>query len=100
MKTLRENPATHVAGMVALIDLNVVVSVPDNTPVVCIPCRRLVVNVRRKAIAMSDHAIRPRPEMIVLAVQEQVIAPSHLERILAEKPSVSVVRILVDRRLL
>jgi hypothetical protein len=100
LKKLRENPVTHVAGMVAVTVLNVVVSVRDSTQVVCIHCRRLVVNGRPMAIAMSDLAIRLRLEMIVLVVHEQVIALSHLARIWVEKLSVSVVRILVVRRLL
>jgi hypothetical protein len=100
LKTPRENPVTHVAGMVAVIGLNVVGSVRDSTQVVCIHCRRLVVNGRPMAIAMSDLAIRLRLEMIVLVVHEQVIALSHLARIWVEKLSVSVVRILVVRRLL
>jgi hypothetical protein len=99
LKTLRENPATHVADMVAVTDLNVVVSVLDSTRVVCIPCRRLVVSVRLMAIAMSDLEIRLRPGTIVLGAHEPVIAPSHLGKILVEKPSVVDVRILVVRML-
>ena len=91
---------THVADRVVVIDLNAVGSVRDSIQVVCIPCRQLVVNARHRAIAMSDLAIRLRPETIVREVHEPAIAPSHLEKILAEKPSVSVVRILVVRMLL
>jgi hypothetical protein len=70
LKTLRGNPATHVADMVVVTGLNVVASVRDNTLVVCIPCRQLVVNVRLMAIVKSVLAIQRRPETIVLVVHE------------------------------
>jgi hypothetical protein len=89
---------THVADRVEVVTgLNVAVSVRDNTQVVCIHCRQLVVNARLMAIAMSVLAIQRRPAMIDLAVRERVIERSHLDEIWAVKLSVSDVRILAVR---
>jgi hypothetical protein len=99
LKTLRENPVTHVADRVAVTGRNVVVSVRHSIQVACIHCRQLVANARHKAIAMIDLAILLQLETIVLAARELVIGPSHLEKIWGVKPSVSDVRILAVRRL-
>jgi hypothetical protein len=98
LKTLRDpNPVIHVADRVVVTGLNEAVSVRDNSPVVCIHFRQLVVNVRLMAIAKSVLAIQRRPAMIGLAVRERVIGRSHLEEIWGVKPSVSDVRILAVR---